>query len=176
MKIVSGFIKLLIMVTIVVIIKSSNLVFSEVKVENENINKVVDLSTMALKVEEFEKNNIYRSIDTFSGDLTGYTFDCPLCGGTLACKRDYNIRDGKDYYDDDEYKRVKIVASSTSLPCGSIVRFELPKISDEPIIAIVLDRGVRGNNLDLLSPSEEYARTYVGRKSITYDVLRKGWE
>lgn len=176
MKKVSGFIKLMIIVCIAIVIKSSNLVFSEVKVENENVNKVVDLSTMALKVEEFEENDLYRSIDTFSGDLTGYTFDCPLCGGTLACKRDYNIRDGKDYYDDEEYKRVKIVASSSNLPCGSIVRFEVPKISDEPIIAIVLDRGVRGNNLDLLSPSDLYARTYVGRKSITYDVLRKGWE
>lgn len=176
MKKVIGFIKLMIIVCIAIIIKSSNLVFSEVKVENENVNKVVDLSTMALKVEEFEENDLYRAIDTFSGDLTGYTFDCPLCGGTLACKSSYNIRDGRDYYDDEQYKRVKIVASSTNLPCGSIVRFDLPNVSAEPVIAIVLDRGVRGNNLDLLSPSIEYARTNIGRKSITYDVLRKGWE
>ena len=168
--------QVLIIIVIAIVIKSSNLVFSEVKVENENVNKVVNLSTMALKVEEFEENNLFRSIDTFTGDLTGYTFDCPLCGGTLACKRDYNIRDGKDYYDDDSYKRVKIVASSTNLPCGSIVRFEVPSISSEPIIAIVLDRGVRGNDLDLLSPNVQYARTNVGRKSITYDVLRRGWE
>ncbi len=176
MKKITGFIKLLIIIVIAIIIKSSSLVLEDVKVENENVNKVVNLSTMALKAEEFEDNDLYRSIDTFSGDLTGYTFDCPLCGGTLACKRDYNIRDGKDYYDDEQYKRVKIVASSSNLPCGSIVRFNLPNISDEPVIAIVLDRGVRGNNLDLLSPDEQYARTYVGRKSITYDVLRKGWE
>ncbi len=176
MKKIINILKISIIIVIAIIIKSSNLVFSEVKVENENVNKVVNLSTMALKAEEFEENDLYRSIDTFTGDLTGYTFDCPLCGGTLACKRDYNIRDGKDYYDDEQYKRVKIVASSSNLPCGSIVRFDLPRISDEPIIAIVLDRGVRGNDLDLLSPTEEYARTNVGRKSITYDVLRKGWE
>ncbi len=176
MRKITSFIKISIVIVIAIIIKSSNLVFSEVRVENENVNKVVNLSTMALKAEEFEENELYYSLDTFSGDLTGYTFDCPLCGGTLACKRDYNIRDGKDYYDDEQYKRVKIVASSSNLPCGSIVRFDLPNISDEPIIAIVLDRGVRGNNLDLLSPDEQYARTYVGRKSITYDVLRKGWE
>ncbi len=176
MKKIINILKISIIIVIAIVIKSSNLVFSEIKVENENVNKVVNLSTMALKAEEFEENDLYRSIDTFTGDLTGYTFDCPLCGGTLACKRDYNIRDGKDYYDDEEYKRVKIVASSSNLPCGSIVRFEVPNISDEPIIAIVLDRGVRGNSLDLLSPTEQYARTYVGRKSITYDVLRRGWE
>ena len=175
MKKVSGFIKLIIIVCIAIVIKSSNLVFSEVKVENENVNKVVDLSTMALKVEEFEENDLYRSIDTFSGDLTGYTFDCPLCGGTLACKRDYNIRDGKDYYDDEEYKRVKIVASSKNLSCGTIIRFNKPSISPEPIIAIVLDRGVPGNNLDLLTPTEDYAVKYIGRSTVTYDVLRTGW-
>ena len=176
MKKIINILKISIIIVIAIIIKSSNLVFNEVKVENNNVNKVVNLSTMALKAEEFEENDLYRSIDTFSGDLTGYTFDCPLCGGTLACKRDYNIRDGRDFYDDEEYKRVKIVASSTNLPCGSIVRFEVPNISDEPIVAIVLDRGVRGNDLDLLSPDVQYARTYVGRKSITYDVLRRGWE
>ena len=176
MKKIAEIFKLIIVAVIAMAIKSSNLVFSEARVENENVNKLVNLSTMALKAEEFVDSDLYRSIDTFSGDLTGYTFDCPLCGGTLACKRDYDIRDGKDYYDDEEYKRVKIVASSSNLPCGSIVRFEVANISEEPIIAIVLDRGVRGNSLDLLSPSVEYARTYVGRKSITYDVLRKGWE
>ena len=41
--------------------------------------------------------------------------------------------------------------------------------------AIVLDRGVLGTDIDLLSPSEDYARQYVGRHKITYDVLRNGW-
>ena len=68
-----------------------------------------------------------------------------------------------------------LVASSTSLPCGSIVRFELPKISDEPIIAIVLDRGVLGTALDLLTNSNEYANTYIGRSTVEYDVLRESW-
>ena len=59
---------------------------------------------------------------------------------------------------------------------GSIIRFESSRISEEPIVAIVLDRGVLGNNIDLLTPSEEYAYKYVGRSKITYDVLRMGWE
>ena len=176
MKKINIGLRILIICTIAIIVQSSSLIFSEVKVENENVNKVVNLSTMALKAEEFEENDNYISIDNFSGDLTGYTFDCPLCGGRLACLRDYDISDGKDYYDDATYKRVKIVASSSNLPCGSIVRFDLPSLSDEPVVAIVLDRGVLGNDLDLLSSTEEFARTYIGRKSINYDVLRKGWE
>ena len=175
MKKVNRTIRCLIIAIVFVLIHSSNLIYSEVKVENENVNKVVNLSTMALKVEEFEENAFYRALDTYTGDLTGYTFDCPLCGGTLACKSDYDIRDGKDYYDDETYDRVKIVASSSNLPCGSIVRFNNEKISSEPIIAIVLDRGVLGNDLDLLAPSDEYARTMIGRRSVTYDVLRRGW-
>ena len=43
-------------------------------------------------------------------------------------------------------------------------------------MAIVLDRGVLGTNLDLLVESEEYARMYVGGRKITYNVLRKGYE
>ena len=68
------------------------------------------------------------------------------------------------------------VASSNNLPCGSIIRFNNKRISPETIIAVVLDRGVGGSNIDLLAPSEEYALKYIGRSSITYDVLRIGWE
>ena len=176
MKILNIGIKSLLMVVAVFLINSSTLVYNESKVENENVSKNVNLSTMALKIEEIEVNKYYTAIDTFTGDLTGYTYDCPLCGGPLGCMPSYNIRDGKDYYVDETYKKVKIVASSKNLPCGSIVRFESSRISPDPVIAIVLDRGVRGNSLDLLSPSEEYARTNVGRSTITYDVLRLGWE
>ena len=42
------------------------------------------------------------------------------------------------------------------------------------MLAIVLDRGVRGNALDLLSKDVEFALN-LGRSVITYDVLREGW-
>ena len=77
---------------------------------------------------------------------------------------------------DEDYGMVNIVASSSNLPCGSIVSFNLDSISDKTITAIVLDRGVLGTNLDLLVESEEYARMYVGGRKITYNVLRKGYE
>jgi len=152
---------------------SSNLI--ETKLENDATNRTINLSTMALKLEEDIRNDIYSAKDTYTGDLTGYGANCPLCGGTLACKPSYYVKDGTDTYFDPTYGTVRIVASSRNLPCGTIVRFQHFGLSNEPIIAIVLDRGVLGNDLDLLSPSEEYALRYVGRKSITYDVLRQGW-
>ncbi len=147
----------------------------ETKFQNNATNRTINLSTMALKLEEDIKNDLYSAKDTFTGDLTGYAADCPLCGGTLACKPSYYVLDGTDTYYDELYGTVRIVASSKNLPCGSIVRFRHPGLSSEPILAIVLDRGVLGNDLDLLTESEAYALRYVGRRSVTYDVLRQGW-
>ena len=166
--------KLVLFILVVFIIESSSSKKLS-KVENENFNRNVDLSTMALKVTEMAENDLYTAVDTFTGSLTGYSHDCPLCGGTLACAPSYNVRDRRDYYPDKEYGIVKIVASSKNLPCGTIIRFNQPKISKDPIIAIVLDRGVPGNNLDLLVETEEYASRYIGRSTVTYDVLRTGW-
>ena len=143
-------------------------------VSNDANNRVINLTTMALKLEEDIRNDLYSAKDTYTGDVTGYGADCPLCSGNLACSR-YYVKDGTTIYPDEVYGNVRIVASSSNLPCGSIVRFNLDKISSEPIIAIVLDRGVLGNDLDLLMPSEEEANRVVGRNALTYDVLRVGW-
>ncbi len=163
-----------ILISILFVAKSSN-DFIEMKVQNDATNRTINLSTMALKLEEDIKNDIYSAKDTYTGDLTGYGADCPLCGGTLSCKPSYNVKDGTDTYVDPVYGTVRIVASSRNLPCGTIVRFQHQGLSGDPILAIVLDRGVLGNDLDLLAPSEEYARNYIGRKTITYDVLRQGY-
>ncbi len=152
---------------------------------NENVNKSIDLSTMAIyinKEEEEKANNealqkyLWGSLDSYTGDLTGYGAYCPLCSGHLACMSSLDLSNGRTTYEDKTYGEVRIVASSKNLACGSIIRFNSPKISKDPVIAIVLDRGVLGNDIDLLSSSEEYALKYVGRSKITYDVLRAGWE
>ncbi len=152
---------------------------------NENINKSVDLSTMALfinKEEEAKANEqamqkyLWGSLDSYTGDLTGYGADCALCTGRLACMSSLDLSGGQTTYVDKTYGEVNIVASSKNLPCGTIIRFNNKRISSEPVIAIVLDRGVLGNDIDLLTPSEKYALKHVGRSSITYDVLRNGWE
>ena len=175
LKVIGFYLKLTILVFIILETKSTVTVHYK-SVENDNINKTIDLSTMAMKVEEVKEETKMEVIDTLTGDLTGYAFDCPLCNGTLGCLPTYYIKDGKTTYFDYEYGTVRIVASSKQTPCGSIIRFNSKRVSDKPVIAIVLDRGVRGNAIDLLTPSEKYASDYIGRSQITYDILRKGWE
>lgn len=144
------------------------------KIDNENINKNIDLVAKAQKEEEFIRNNIYSPIDNYSGFLTGYVANCPACTGYLGCNGQ-NVLDGTTTYYDDMFGEVSIVASSSSLPCGSIVEFEVSSISSEKIVAIVLDRGVLGTNLDLLVSTEEFAINNVGGRLISYNVLRKGY-
>lgn len=152
----------------------------EFEVKNFHLNRSFDLTAYALKEEE-EVPVPLKVVNTTSkyqrtGNLTGYAADCPLCNGHLACKRSYNVyKNNVVTYNDEDYGEVRIVASSKNLLCGSIIRFKSSRVSKEDTYAIVLDRGVLGNNIDLLVPSESYASKYIGRSKITYDVLREGW-
>lgn len=145
---------------------------NETKTFNTNLNKTIDLNTMAIKIEEIHKNDLYTPIDTYTGDLTGYAADCPLCTGLLGCNGQ-NVLDRTTTYQDKDYGTVRIVASSLRIPCGSIVEFNA---LNEHITAIVLDRGVTGTALDLLVESEDYAIHNVGRQSINYNILRYGYD
>lgn len=174
-KVISCSVRFLVIVVAIVCASSSVQVMQE-NVKNNNVNKTINLSTMALKVIEAEETYKFSAKDTYTGDMTGYVYNCPLCTGSLACAPRYYIKDGTTTYNDLEYGEVRIVASSGNLQCGSIVRFENSRIKDGEILAIVLDRGVLGNDLDLLVESVDYAYSTVGRSSITYDVLRMGWE
>lgn len=175
MKVVNYFIRMSIVIFMFIVAKSS----SDIKiatVENNNVNKTVNLTTMAMKIIEVEDTIKYTPVATYTGDLTGYAYNCPLCNGTLGCMPKYNIKDGTTTYKDYEYGEVKIVASSKNIACGSIIRFKSNRVGEGEQFAIVLDRGVGGYALDLLTPSEDYASKYIGRSKITYDVLRSGWE
>ena len=167
-------VRLSIIVVVLLIVESSSTNY-ESKIESVNENRTVNLTTMALKLEEDIANDIYSAKDTYTGDLTGYTANCPLCGGKLGCLPSYNVLNGTETYPDKTYGSVRIVASSSNLACGTVIRFNKASISNEPIIAIVLDRGVLGNDIDLLTNSTEYASRNIGRSSISYDILRTGW-
>ena len=174
-KIIFNIIKI-VAIIVIIVASTTNKNNFESKVTNDNLNKTVNLSTMAMKISEFNYDLLYSSKDTYTGDLTGYVYNCPACNGHLACMSNYNIMDGTITYPDKEYGLVNIVASSSNLPCGTIIRFNSERISSSPVYAIVLDRGVLGNAIDFLSESYEFASRNVGRSSITYDVLRSGWE
>ena len=163
---------LLLIIAVMVVVGATN--GDETKISNNNLNKSLDLRVMALKVEEDIKNDIYSAKETYSGELTGYVANCPLCGGHLACMPSLDVLSGISTYKDDTYGEVRIVASSRNLACGSVIRFN-SSISQDPIVAIVLDRGVTGTDIDLLVPQLSDATHGIGRKKIDYDVLRKGW-
>lgn len=163
--------KILMIFIIIAVCGQTGIIEQEVKTSNNNLNKTLDLTAMALKIDEINHNDLYYPLDTYNGVLTSYAANCPLCGGTLGCTGQ-NVLDGTTTYQDKDYGNVKIVASSKSLPCGSIVNFSL---NNENITAIVLDRGVTGTALDLLVESESYALSNVGRKNISYQILRFGY-
>ena len=145
-------------------------------VNNDNLNKNVDISVIQASQQELYKQGIYNPIYTFKGELTGYGGDCPVCSGRVACPPRMNVNKEGIYYDDKTYGTVRIVASSRNYPCGTILKFNVKKLSKEPIIAIILDRGVGGNVIDLLTESEAWAGKYVGRvKNLQFEVLREGW-
>jgi hypothetical protein len=82
---------------------------------------------------------------------------------------DLNVyKNGVVTYNDSTYGNVRIVATSRNIPCGSIIKYN-------DTYAIVLDRGVLGYDVDLLVESEDYARQYIGRSKITYEIIRSGW-
>lgn len=168
------FFQIALLLLLVIFVESSNNI-KETKVLNDNYNKSIDLATMAMKLKSDIANDLYSAKDTFTGDLTSYLPTCPLCNGHLACLPKYNVLDGTETYNDISYGTVKIVASSKNLPCGTIIRLNKSKLAPDPVLAIVLDRGVLGNDLDLLTSNEAYAYQ-VGRSTVTYDVLRNGWK
>ena len=170
-----SFIKICLIISICFIFDNIQMHKIEIKKNNENLNKNIDLIAKAEKEQEIIKSDLNIPIDFFNGYLTGYVANCPLCTGYLGCNNQ-NVLDGTIEYNDKDYGMVRIVASSGNLKCGSIVKFNLDTVSSEPIVAIVLDRGVLGTNLDLLVESEDYAVKNVGGRLITYSVLRNGYE
>ena len=145
-----------------IIQKSQNKLFTENIRNNEAIYNI---------------NKTNKSLYKFMGELTGYSGDCPLCSGYLACPPRTNVIKNGVYFNDKSYGNIRLVASSKNYPCGTILKFNVKKISQEPIIAIVLDRGVSGNVVDLLTDSSETAIKKIGRvKNLEFEVLREGWK
>ena len=171
MKKISKFIKVIIIVIAIFIGNKIDAPRDSGIVLNDNSNKVLDLTAMAIKIEEIRLKDLYYPLDTYVGYLTGYVADCPLCGGTLGCTGQNVLTNRITKYTDSQYGEVDIMASSTSLKCGSIVQYELDGVKRT---AIVLDRGVVGTNLDLLVDNVDKAYN-IGKRYVTYDILRFGW-
>ena len=112
----------------------------------------------------------------FNGIMTGYGPDCQGCGGHSACSPGQDLRNGNIYFKDNTYGKVRIVASSSSIPCGSIVKITNSTLSSGTITAVVLDRGgaIQGTKMDFLEETEARA-SRVGKQMVTYEIVRWGW-
>ena len=167
---------LIVLVLVFVVNKETYSVSTLSVATNTNYGKNVDVSVIKKTQSELYAQGVYNPVYTFVGELTGYAGDCPLCSGYLACPPRTNVLKEGIYFNDKTYGTVRIVASSKKYPCGTILRFKVGKLSSEPILAIVLDRGVGGNVIDLLTENEDYARKSVGRvRNLNFEVLREGW-
>ena len=171
-------IEAIVVVVAILLLKKGTFRVSNLSVAvNTDIEKSLSVDVIKKNQQELYAQGVYNPIYTFKGDLTGYAGDCPLCSGYLACPPRTNVLKKGIYYNDKTYGTVRIVASSRKYPCGTILRFKVNKIQSDPIIAIVLDRGVGGNDIDLLTENQDYARKSVGRvRNQTFEVLREGWK
>ncbi len=169
-------IETVVVIAVIMLVNKGTISSSILSLASNYDSKNTDIKTMRDTQKELYAQGVYNPIYTFKGELTGYAGDCPLCSGYLACPPRTNVLKEGIYYNDKTYGTVRIVASSRKYPCGTILRFNVGKLSDEPIMAIILDRGVGGNVIDLLTESEDYARKHVGRvRNLTFEVIREGW-
>ena len=166
-------VQILVLVTVVFVMEIKT-VNHDLLINNSDIEKTIDLNKMNLKANELKYDDLYGAKETYTGDLTAYVYNCPACTGELYCNWRYDLSDGTTTYVDKTYGEVAIVASSKNLPCGSIIRFDSKRISNDPVYAIVLDRGVLGTAIDFLTDTEDHANI-IGRSKITYDVVRIGY-
>ena len=134
----------------------------------------VDKEINIFKQVEIKKEEAVLA--TYNGNITAYGPDCVGCSGITASG--YNVRNNT-YYNDKKYGKVRIVAADKSLPFGSIIRIKNLNMFEEPILAIVLDRGGaigfrKRVYFDLLYKSEKDTSSF-GIRQATFELLRRGY-
>jgi len=109
--------------------------------------------------------------------MTSYGPDCPGCGGHSACPPRQDFRNGNIYFNDSVYGQVRILATDSSIPCGTIIKVTNPSVSAEPFYAVALDRGgaIVGGKMDLLYETESAAAAAGTQYNVTYEINRWGW-
>ena len=117
---------------------------------------------------------------TYVGKITAYGPDCYGCTSGRTASGQY-VLEGNIYYNDPTFGNIRIVAADSSIPFGSIIKIIGLSISEDPILAIVLDRGgmigfAEGKHsyFDLLYKSEADAYSF-GRPTATFELLRSGY-
>lgn len=109
---------------------------------------------------------------SFKAKLVHYGPDCASCGGRLGCNGQ-NAKNGNIYYNDKEFGKIRIVATSTLLPCGSILKINLDAYDN--MYVIVLDRGVDSSMIDLLKESQRSKSPVRTVNNVVFDIVRYGY-
>lgn len=158
------------------------------KVTNKNLEKSISSKELVDTFQQLDKraiepvmyndfvdaiNNSKYYPTSFVGKLVHYGPDCPECGGHLGCNGQ-DARNGNIYYNDPEYGKVRIVAMSASVPCGSMIKINVDAYDKDGMYAIVLDRGVSGPMVDLLKTSSRAASVGT-RNGVIFDIVRYGY-
>ena len=152
---------------------------TEVKKEVVSVNEKKEPIKEIIKKEEVKVDNSNKTIETLSGSMSGYGPDCYGCTSNRVTSG-YYVGEGNIYYNDSTYGKIRIVAGDKKYPLGTIVKIGSSNVSNEPIIAIVLDRGGSiGINkkftFDLLFATEKEASKYGVSKNIKFEILRLGY-
>ena len=135
--------------------------------ETTNITKRVVKTTHKTTTKKVVKtassySNGYR--------LTHYGYDCKGCGGRTATGYDISKT---IYYNDSTYGKVRIVAMCSKIPLYSIIKIKNYKLGGD-ILAIVIDRGVGCNTIDLAVENEKASSKYGIQNNVKIEILRKG--
>lgn len=125
----------------------------------------------------------------YVGKMTGYGPDCKTCDGRgiTYCRtktgKQYNLSTDGEYYNDDEYGRLRIVAAPIAeFPCGTVVYIDNGRLA--PFYAIVMDTGFSMTNgysngiiwFDLAFKTEKDNSIYKATSYNTkFQVQRWGW-
>ena len=155
-------------------LKSSRIVH---EIEYGDIKSTYYARKMVTNTQDIRKYGSSSTIE-FMGTLTGYGPDCPGCLGMVYCKPNPNVQNGKIYYTDKTYGKIRIVAADYAIPCGSIIKISNFKfIPGDSFYAIVLDRGsaIVGMTMDLLYPSEADTVIIGRQRNIKFTIERWGW-
>lgn len=161
----------------------------EVEAVNNNLNKTVSTKELVASFRKLDKRTLspvmYNNFEdavynsqfyptSFVGKLVHYGPDCPACGGHLGCNGQ-DARNGNIYYNDPEFGTVRIVAMSSTIPCGSMIKINVDAYDKDGMYAIVLDRGVSGSMVDLLKESNKSKSPVRTVDGVTFDIVRYGY-
>ena len=147
-------------------------------------NSLLEENKTNQKVQAIAASSFYEALSiapaqavSFPGMMTSYGPDCAGCGGHSACPPRQDFRNGNIYFNDSVYGQVRILATDSAIPCGTIVKVTNPGVSAEPFYAIALDRGgaIVGGKMDLLYETESAAALAGTQYNVIYEINRWGW-